>query len=263
MDFMFDGERLSDWGYMICYDGANEEELPVSSMVYDTIKASFSDVVHKVAHNYEENYSRTFAIMKSPCDDQDYYYLTESNIASITRWLVRKQYKIFRYIDDDAETPHTIWYKAQNTINKIYYGDKVIGLNITVNTNAPYGFKDEIVEAWDTDSQSVSVSSDEEGYIYPNLTITCSEAGNLTIRTNRESGRITRINNVVAGEVITITGGDIQQISSSVTDHDLGVDFNYVFPRLIVKYNNRTSTVTTNLASEKTLSYCGIRKVGL
>lgn len=261
MDFIFDGERLSDKGYMICYDGVNEEELPVSSMVYDTIKASLSDVVHKVAHNYEENYTRTFAIMKSPCDNND-YYLTESNISALTRWLVRKQYKVFRYIDDDATTPHTIWYKTQNTINKIYYGDKVVGLNITVNTNAPYGFANETSVTWSDTSKTISVSTDEEGYIYPNITITCLAAGNLTIKNSRES-RTTQINNVIANEIITITGGDVQQISSSVNGHDLSVDFNYVFPRLCATYSNKSNTITTNLSSNKTLSYCGIRKVGL
>lgn len=267
MDFIFDGERLSEKGYMMCYDGVDDEELSVSSMVYDTIKASLSDVVHKVSHTYDENYTRTFAIMKSPCIDQE-YFLTEDDISLMSKWLVRKQYKVFRYIDEnedeeEEDIPRPVWYKVQNTLSKINYGDNVIGLTVTVNANAPYGFADETTTTWSDDSKTIAVVTDEEGYIYPDMEITCNAAGNLTITNDRESGRITRINNVVADEVITITGGDIQQITSSVSGHDLSVDFNYVFPRLCSRYNSYDNTITTNLSSDKELSYCGIRKVGL
>ena len=261
MDFKFDGVKLSTKGYIMCSDGIADEELAVSSMMYDTIKASLSDVVHKVAHNYDENYTRVFAIMKSPCDNVN-VAMSESDISDITRWLVRKQYKVFRYVDEEGHDYPT-WYKVQNTVSKIIYGNDVIGLTITVNANAPYGFADETTTTWSDNSKTIAVVTDEEGYIYPDMEITCNAAGNLTITNDRESGRITRINNVVANEVITITGGDIQQITSSVSGHDLSVDFNYVFPRLCSRYNSYNNTITTNLSSVKELSYCGIRKVGL
>lgn len=262
MDFMFDGEKLSDRGYSVCYDGTQDEELAVSSMVYETIKASLSDVVHKVAHNYEENYTRTFAVMKSPCDNDD-YIMSEEDVSEMTRWLVRKQYKIFRYIDEEGE-PYPTWYKVQNTVSKIIYGEQIIGLTITVNSNAPYGFSDENVISWDEENtELVTVESDEEGYIYPDMTITVLEDGNLLITNDVEDGRVCLVKNVTADEVITITGGDIQQISSSNDEHDLSVDFNYVFPRLVTTYGNYENNITVNLASEKELRYCGIRKVGL
>ncbi len=261
MDFEFDGEKLSDKGYMMYSDGITDEELAVSSMVYDTVKASLSDISHKVAHNYEENYTRTFAIMKSPCEDTE-YNITEEEISEMTRWLVRKQYKVFRYIDDEGE-PFPTWYKVMNTVNKVVYGEDVIGLSITVTANAPYGFADAETEEWTTNAETITVVTDEEGYIYPDMVITCNEAGNLSITNSRETGRATVIKNVGSGEVITITGGDIQQISTNAIGHDLSVDFNYVFPRLCADYHNYDNTITTNLSCDKELTYYGIRKVGL
>lgn len=266
MDFIFDGERLSEKGYMMCYDGVDEEELSASSMVYNTIKASLSDVVHKVSHTYEENYTRTFAIMKSPCVDQE-YFLTEDDISLLSKWLVRKQYKVFRYIDisedeEEEDVPHPVWYKVQNTLSKIYYGDNVIGLTVTVNANAPYGFADTTTEVWNTASKTITVATDEEGYIYPNFIITMAEGGNLQLTNSREN-RTTTINNVVSGEVITINGGDTQQITSSVAAHDLSVDFNYLFPRLCAEYGNYSNTLATNLSCNITMTYNGVRKVGL
>lgn len=262
MDFRFDGTKLSSKGYMMYADGVSDEEVTVSGMMFDVIKASLSDVSHKVAHNYSENYTRTFSIMKSPCGNDQSLTLSEQDVSDMTQWLVRKQYKTFRYVDDNG-TNYPTWYKVQNTVSKVVYADEVIGLTITVNANAPYGFYNEATTTWSGNSKELTVVSDEEGYIYPTMVITCNAAGNLTITNSREENRTTTINNVTSGEIITITGGDTLQIKSSVSGHDLATDFNYVFPRLSVTYSNKVNTISTNLSSDKELSYYGIRKVGL
>lgn len=261
MDFKFDGTKLSSKGYIIYHEGLLEENRPTSTMMYDVIKASLSDVSHKVSHNYESNYTVTFNIMKDPCTYDD-TFLTEEDVSTMTRWLVRKQYKIFKYIDDEGDDYPT-WYNVQNTVEKIITGDNIVGLAVTVNANAPYGFADETEITWSGTSAEITVVSDEEGYIYPKLVITCNAAGDLTITNSRENSRVTTINNVANGEVITITGGDVLQISSSVSGHDLATDFNYVFPRLLNTFHSRVNTLTTNLSSSKVLTYNGIRKVGL
>ena len=261
MDFKFDGTKLSSKGYIIYHEGLLEENRPTSTMMYDVMKASFSDVSYKVSYNYESNYTVTFNIMKDPCT-YDNTFLTENDVSEMTSWLVRKQHKTFRYINDDG-TDNPTWYKVQNTVEKIITGDHVVGLAVTVNSHAPYGFRTSPTTTWSGNSQQFTVVSDEEGYIYPMMTITCNAAGNLTIVNSREDNRITQINNVVSGEVITIIGVDTLQISTSVSGHNLATDFNYVFPRFSVTYDDKVNTLTTNLSSDKELKYYGIRKVGL
>ena len=80
---------------------------------------------------------------------------------------------------------------------------------------------------------------------------------------NEYENRATVINNVVAGEVIQIFGNGINQIASSIADHELSQDFNYNFVRLCNQYGKYINTITTNLPCTITMKYRGIRKVGL
>jgi hypothetical protein len=261
MDFIFDGVALSDFGYVVAYDGLRSENTVVSNMTYNTIKPALYDISRKVSHNYDANLTTTFIIIKDPCIYNDNFYMTNDEISELTKWLVRKQYKYFRYIDDEDLTDE-IWYKVQNTVDKVAEGDNVIGLSITVNANAPYGYTREIVDTWDDTTHDIIMHSDEEGYIYPDVTITVNVGGNLSI-VNEYENRATVINNVVAGEVIQIFGNGINQIASSIADHELSQDFNYNFVRLCNQYGKYINTITTNLPCTITMKYRGIRKVGL
>lgn len=256
-DFIFDGQCLSDFGYVIAADGATDETLAVSNMNYELVKSAMSDISYKVAHEYPDNYSRTFMIIKSNCADvEDFGYLTDDDVSVLTRWLVRKQYKWFKYIGTN------VWFKVQNVVEKQYYGDSVIGLSITVNANAPFGFTPEIVNTWDDAEHTIYTVSDEEGYILPNLEITMNSGGNLVIRNSRIN-EFTQINNVNSGEVINIYGEGLLQITTSDSHHNIADDFNYEFPKLVCMYNDNANVITTNLSCTIKMTYRGRRKVGL
>ena len=249
-DFIFDGQALSDFGYLMIYENS-EDVIDVSNMQYETIKAALSDEAHRVAHTYESNYTSTFFIMKNPCVylDED-LNLTSDDIRELTRWLARKQYKWFRFIDeeDNDET----WYKAQIVVQKEFYGGNCIGLQLTVNANAPYGFSREIKHEISSDTFDINVQSDEEGYIYPDMTIEVETSGDVVL-TNDYDGRQTIIRNCQASEIITIQGGDTQQISSNI-DHDFTNDFNYVFPRLCNQYGNNKNHFEYNGSQSGTIT---------
>lgn len=241
-DFIFDGRALSDFGYMAVFENS-EDVIDVSAMQFNTIKAALSDINHRVSHTYEQNYTSTFLIMKNLCDTpEDEQWMTHDDISEMTRWLARKQYKWFRFIDDEDDDE--IWYKVQIQISKEYIGANVVGLQLTVTANAPYGFTREIKkELTNTETDNaINIFSDEEGYIYPNVTITIPQDGDYTI-TNEYENRTTQINNCTAGEIITIYGEDNQQIQSNI-DHDFTTDFNYVFPRFCNKYGNSKNIIT-------------------
>ena len=238
-DFIFDGRALSDFGYMAVFENS-EDVIDVSAMQFNTIKAALSDINHRVSHSYEQNYTSTFFIMKSLCDTpEEEQWMTHDDITEMTHWLARKQYKWFRFIDDDDDDE--IWYKVQIQVAKEYVGANVAGLQLTVTANAPYGFTREIKHNLSGEESRIQVYSDEEGYIYPDMTIEILEDGDFELL-NEYENRITRIANCVAGEVITISGGDNLQISSSV-NHDFTKDFNYVFPRLCNIYGDSNNII--------------------
>lgn len=238
-DFIFDGRALSDFGYMAVFENS-EDVIDVSAMQFNTIKGALSDIDHRVSHTYEQNYTSTFLIMKNLCDTpEDEQWMTHDDIIEMTRWLARKQYKWFRFIDDEDDDE--VWYKVQIKITKEYIGTHVVGLQLTVTANAPYGFTREIKHNLSGEESRIQVYSDEEGYIYPDMTIEILKDGDFELL-NEYENRITRIANCVAGEVITISGGDNLQISSSV-DHDFTKDFNYVFPRLCNMYGDNNNII--------------------
>lgn len=256
-DFIFDGQALSDFGYVIAADGAIDETLAVSNMNYELIKSAMSDISYKVAHEYPDNYSRTFMIIKNNCEDvESNGSLTDDDISTLTRWLVRKQFKWFKYVGTN------VWFKVQNVVEKMYYGNDVIGLQITVNANAPFGFTPEIANTWSGETNTIYTVSDEEGYIIPTVIITLAESGNLVIRNSRTAD-FTQIDNVSSGEVITIYGEGLLQIASSDPSHNVADDFNFVFPKLVSSYNDSANIITTNLNCTVTYKYRGRRKVGL
>lgn len=260
-DFVFDGVTLSDHGYIVTWDGTYSEDGVVSSMSYETVKASRSDVVHKVSSSYEENYHVDVIIAKSPCGDEN-MYLTNDDISEMSRWLCRKEYKWFRWIDDHLGQDE-IWFEVQITMDKEAYGDSIIGLKLHISANRPYGVTRERKIKWDNaeGQHIVNIYSDEEGYINPDVVITARTDGDISILNERED-RTTEIKNCVAGEVITIHGGDLLQITST-EDHDFAKDFNYVFPRFYNEFEKNKNTITVTGMCDIEIRYRGLRKVGM
>lgn len=256
-DFIFDGRSLSSFGYIMFSNSDDTQN--VSNMEMDTIKGARNDKAYSVGYKYGENYSATYSIMKNTCLNPEDEYLSDDDVSELTRWLCRKQYKWFKFIDDEADDE--IWYKAMWTVSKEYAGDKIIGLDITIHTNAPYGFSKEIINTYTEPSFMVSIDSDEEGYIYPDVTIRVLSGGTLEL-TNTTEDRTTRLTNCVAGETIKLFGYEKQQIWSSV-DHDFVNEYNYKFPRLCSEYANYRNEFTVNLDCEIVMKYREIRKVGL
>ena len=260
-DFMFDGRKLSDFGYIITHDGILDETGVVSAMTYTNIKGARSDINRKAAYNYDDVYHVDINIMKNPCQDGN-IDLTNNDISEMTKWLCRKEYKWFRWVDEIGQDE--IWWEVQINVDKIVYGDSIVGLTLHVTANRPYGLSQPYEFEWIgglTDT-TVYVHSDEEGYIYPDMVITVKGGGDVVI-TNQYEDRSTIIKNCSNMEKFTIVGGDIKQITSSVAKHDLSRDFNYKFLRLCNRYGDAINRLDVSANANITLSYRGIRKVGL
>ena len=260
-DFIFDGLKLSDFGYIIMHEGVVDDTSMVSDMSFTTIKGAKSDILRKVASPYEDTYHVDISIMKNPCQDGD-LDLTNDDISTMSKWLCRKEYKWFRWIDDIGQDE--IWYEVQITAEKIRYGNSIIGLTLHVNANRPYGVTQPYTFEWvgGLSNTTVFVHSDEEGYIYPDMTIKVKGGGTVVI-TNHYEERSTIIENCTNMETFTIKGGDMLQISTTTAKHDLSKDFNYKFFRLCNRYGDAENKITVSDNCNVSISYRGIRKVGL
>lgn len=259
-DFVFDKVALSDLGYIAVFQ-SSEEQVVVSEMSLNTVKGARSDKSHATSYTYPNNYSDTFMILKNPCEyNDDEMDLTNKEISELIKWLCRKEYKWFRFVDDDDDDE--IWYEVKFDAKKEYAGERVIGLSLTVEANTPYGFTKEKTRKYTASPMKIKVHSDEEGYIYPTVRITLRQGGNLVL-TNTFENRSTTLKNCVNNETIVLYGDDLQQIVSSNPNHDYVTEFNYKFPRLCNKYNEYLNTFTSNLPCDISFTYREIRKVGM
>ena len=242
-DFEFDNEKLSDYGMIIAtIDGGAGVETVQSgaNLSFTQIKPTGSDKFRLYHGKYEECYTTTFQILKSPCNvnDQDDLYLTSDLVSQLQRWLCRKnKYYKFKVLDQPGY--EDLYWNATFSCSEIQLCGRVIGLELTMTTDAPYAYKDEICITYDCKTNisfSLYDESDEIGYIYPYVSIKINGVSGDFILTNSLDSKTCKISSCLSGETL-ILDGENQIITSDNQSHSsLPSDFNYYFPKIILLY---------------------------
>lgn len=209
---------------------------------------------------YDECLETTFHICRDPecCKDLE---ISNDEYRDLVRWLNRHEYLPFRIINEPEQNGDACFYNASFNINKIFINSKLYGLELTVDTDAPFGhgwpfkktwavIKNEQIEFYDY--------SDEAEFIRPNLEITCLEDGDLVV-TNSLTGSLMRIDNCAKDEVITIDG-DAQVITSSVEAHEIYNDFNFDFLTIGNTFDNRKNIIKCSLPCTLSIKYAPVIK---
>lgn len=259
-DFSFRGELLSEHGYMMC---SFTDVSTASSVSTDSQRAFSSISMHHgkyqpiVVALYDAALTFELDICKMTTDET--IYVTPSEAAELKRWLLSPASQEFYVIGDKYAG---YYWSGSFNVSEVHADSMCVGFHLTFTCDAPFGYKD-----LRTFSGSVGINgvvtiedtSDEEGYIYPTITITPSEAGTLTI-VNNFDGAETIIKNCLNSETIKFSGGTLQ-LSSSAISHAIHDDFNYVFPRINNKYGSTTNVFTFSLPCSYSISYRPIAKV--
>lgn len=265
IDFVFDKKKLSDFGYVICnFEGIDIGAKPVNEIIFNTFKAPQSDKWLKISNSYESPLTTTIQICKNNCKNiHKDFYITNREISELSKWLCRKQYKPFLFLNEMYDD---IYFEAQIKISKIKFGNNIIGLELVITTNEPYGRTSTYNIDIDTEVNrefSIIVDTDDEGILYPDIvTIKCLNDGDLSLINNNDNSN-TMIRNCINNEVLTFDGKTLQ-ITSNIENHKIYNDFEgYVFPHLCSKYDNYKNDFTCNMNAKIHIEYRGIRKVGL
>lgn len=258
-DFIYDGKKLSDLGFMIgtIDESSGSDTIEVGSQItFDTSGHYGGKLFYLTDARYEDCISFEISICKIPCKN-DQMEITSTEFRELMRWLNRKQFLLFSFVSEKS-----IWYYASFNIQKREVDGKLYGLVLSAMTNAPFGFADEVTQTLTISSAGQSTTftdeSDEIGLFYPKTVITCKASGNLKI-TNDMMQSPFLVNNCSSGEVITLSGNTLL-ISTSNSKHSVCDDFNFEFFQIGNSYTNRVNTITSSLPCTIQITYRPIIK---
>lgn len=274
IDFEYDGRMLSDFGFMICNITTNSGVETVSAgsnITWNTVTSNTTSKRRISSTQYDEVFSTTFEICKTLCDrsDNDTNYIQEQELREITMWLNRKKYLRFTPVFDDYEYSNIHYYGSFN-IQFIKYGGRIIGLSLTLTTDAPFGYGEIEEYEFETTTSNNSFSifdlSDEEGKLYLNAEIIPKQNGNLIIKNIYTNENYTIINNCISGEIITLDGEN--KIITSDKQNNIHKriynDFNYKWLYISnVDSFEAENVFTTSLPCKIKTTYEPIRKFGV
>ena len=264
-DFEYDGKYLSDFGYIVCeFDsgGGVDTSSKGSEINFTKVSLHSGKKQYKSGTKYDECLSATFQICRNPeYFEEGYMEIGREDFRDLSRWLNRRGYYKFRTIDmADPYLPQPYFY-ATFTLTKIDIGGITYGVELKMTTNSPFGYAP---EKWFTYNFEAGGEvafrdpSDEIGYIYPKLVITCEEDGDLVL-SNDLTGCNTEIKNCSNGEQI-ILSGETLIITSSYDAHDIANDFNYDYFSFGNTFDNRENHISSSLKCKFEMCYEAIIK---
>lgn len=266
IDFKYDGQYLSDYGFIICnFDGSNGVSVTDagSRIAFNKVSRNNGKSYSLTSTQYGDCISCTFDICKNPelysYEDRE---ISNAEYRDLMRWLNRREFLKFQVIDARDDDRDPCYFNVSFNVSKIKISERLYGLQLELESDKPFGYGEEQSFSWDFSDTSVSENlsdvSDEIGYIYPNMIITCKANGDLSIYNELEDCTML-IKNCSVGEVISIDG-ETQIISTSYNSHDICNDFNYEFFRIGNTINNRNNKISVSQPCHVVIKYTPIIK---
>ena len=267
IDFEYNGERLSDYGLYPCYlDGSANDTVEVANLVsINKVKAPNSQKYISTGYAYEDVLNAQFQALKIGCNVNN-SSITDVELNRIMRWLNRKRYCVFKPIYENGRFSN-VYFEAFFNVRPIVIGEEIVGIDLTLNTNAPYGFIEPNTYRYEFSPTSNNLviydESDEIGHSYCDAIITCLENGDLKITNTLDPNNEVVIRDCSVGEVITLKGKEKIILSSLPGHTSLANDFNYNYFRMNNTYENNRNVFKSSLRCNIEVTYSPIRKVGL
>ena len=256
LDFIFNGQRLSDFGFIIVSFGEDGSVTP-GGISYATTNTPNSDRKHFSSIKYDSTIVYDFAIAKLDCSRKA-EPIDRYEESAIHKWLEREDgFHPLYFCQEDFEN---IYYNAYITATPVIIAGRTYGYKLTATTDSVYAYDFKSEYEFDTEADieyTLITSSDKTGYIYPKIEITPLDNGNLSLEVKEDVNQSFSVfRNVVAGKTIKL---DCELgIAENIDDTD---DFNWIFPRLVQDYDDTFNTITTTLPFHIKINYVPRRKV--
>ena len=263
-DFEYDGTLLSEMGFMMCSFGGDDLDnvSQGSDITFNTTPVMMGKKHFLVGTKYDSCMGTEFDICKIYSKSQEDYYIPVYQEREIKRWLARPLFYKLRFM---VAGHYDIYYNGSFNVTNIRVGTHLVGFHLVFQSDSPFGHEDckKRFSVEKNGEYAFSDASDDIGYSYMDMSVTCKEAGDLII-TNKFNGaeRKTIIKNCSEGEVITMKD---MIIHSSIDGRDSNImnDFNFVFPVVYNDYRNIRNIYSFSLACDVEFNYKLARKVGV
>lgn len=243
-NFIFDGESLSDYGMIICnWNAGSNTSWSGGDVTFTTGKTPGSDRQSFYTSSYENPLSCTLSICKNPCGytDRKEVVITREEYSALSRWLKRSDgYHPLQFEQDNYED---ICFYAQIDMQPYLVCGSIVGFDLTVNTDSPYGWSPLVRKEFDLTSGNPNYSfidySDKTGCLYPTVTITPSLDGSIILQSGIPGNlKVTTIKNCKENQKIVLDGShDYYSGINSPNDFS-----SFIFPVIANDFHNRNNT---------------------
>ncbi len=236
-DFLFNENRASDLGLMICSFNGEFETATGGNIEYNVVKTPGRDKFDFYRAQFNEIITWNFSICKNPCqNNNEEMYFNQYEESQIAQWLLKQDgYKWFQF---DQDGYRDIYYMVHINMLPHQVGGQTVGFDLTVATNCGYGFTDEIVKEFTFNRNKtirLDIHSDTNSYILPYVTVYGRGdfyiSNDSDLSQNSSNGKETRLYHVTEKIIMDSDNDIIKGIKNTS-------DFNWHFLRLVNGVNN-------------------------
>ena len=260
-DFQYDDLTLSEMGFMVCTFGGSSGLEIISSgaqLSFNTVSVYNGELKELITSQYDDTLQFTFQICKKACDNLD-VEISFAEYRDLMSWLHRKSYHKLKILNDEYLD---LYFEGSFNVSRIEIDNKLIGLELTFISNRPYAMQEEHSISLDFnagETKIISTMSDEEGIIYPKMTIVLRDSGNLILENNRDNEKM-YIANCLGGEIINI---EYPIITTNKNAHEISKDFNWSFLKLFSTFYNKQNAIKPSLKCNITFTFSSRVKIGI
>lgn len=267
IDFQFCNDYASSKGYTVCRIDKNSGTEAIQNgadIEFTTVRPHRSYIDRHIASKYKEPLTFTLHICKQNAGagpGSPYISILEQR--DLNRWLNRSDgYHTFKLIDDSYSN---IRFNAYINAQKIEFAGNCIGYELTVVTDKPFGYLDEVVNSVPKMVKNkiyiIPNLSDEICEIYPYVELMCLEDGDLRVN-NQTVHKTSEVKGCVKGEKIVMDCA-ARIISSSIRGDDVINHFNFGWLKLGSTYENKINKLEASLDVNFKMKYSPIAKIGV
>lgn len=261
--FVYDGIDLKESGFIIVsFNGMTNGNVTTDSQRnFNHSSLFYGKYQPFLTTTYDTPLTMNFQIMALPCTSEfnqtSNFEISLTQMRWLKTWLSRPE--VHRLTFPNTIYDGIIWEGSFN-VEEIVMGTKRIGAELTFTSNRPFGFTEVTNSATLSANGVLSIenTSDEYGYIYPDMTVTLLANGNLSIVNNFDN-RETTIANCTSGEILTFD--KLLSLSSSISEHNIHSDFNYIFQRINKSPTSGVNVLTFSIPCTVSYTIRPIRKV--